>query len=432
LDPRAAALGLLLVAWTTCPTRAVAQRSASAPPVPDDRARFSFDVGWDAGPTYLVSRHVPQLARYDRGWLSEVELRGRIGGSLYLDGGWLALGQDDEDGFQAELRRARLYTQGELVRASWPTEYRVQFAFEDGSLFLNDFYLRWRPPRWVDTVRIGFFDSPISLEALTGSADRPMMEVPPAVAAFAPGYRLGIEATGTAERPSLTWMLNLASVGQSQPFAEASSDTLRAIGRGVWRPLDEAGPGGDLLHLGLSASFVLAGGGSLQYRSRAESILSPYLADTHEIEGNSAFVGLEAAWRRGPLTIQGEMLRSFVDAEEEGSLQLHGAYAQATWVLTGEERPYQRGQAIWGRIEPARPLAPRRGRWGALELTARTSWLDLDDGVIEGGRLWSASVGPAWTWNRWVRLLGSYVFARPTRSDEDDAHVLQLRIELQL
>lgn len=408
--------------------------AGAEPPAEPQARRFVFDVGWDEGPTYELSRRIPSLEKYDRGLLSRVALRGRVGGSLYLDGGWLALGEnDDEDaGFQGELRRARLYTKGELVRADWPTEYRVQFAYEGGSLFLNDFYLRWRPPRWVDTIRVGYFDSPISLEALTGSADRTMMEVPPAVAAFAPGFRLGVEATGTSEHPSLTWAVNLASVGQSQPFSEASSDVLRAIGRMVWRPRDDPAPDGELLHLGLSTSFVLAGGGSLQYRARAESILSPYLADSEEIDGDSVFVGLEAAWRRGPLSIQAEMLRSFLDAKDEGSLTFHGAYAQVSWVLTGESRPYDRGQAVWSRLEPKRPFAPRRGQWGALELTARTSWLDLDDGDVRGGRLWSASVGPAWTWNRFVRVLGGYVFAHPTHQDEDDAHIVQVRLELQL
>jgi phosphate-selective porin OprO/OprP len=260
-----------------------------------------------------------------------------------------------------------------------------------------------------------------------------MLEVPAAVSPFAPGYRLGVEATGTSRDPSLTWIANLASVGQTQPFAEASSDALRAIGRLAWRPrFDPADPDAELVHLALSASAVLAGGGSLQYRSRAESILSPYMVDTGDIDGNSLFVGLEAAWRRGPLTVQGEMLRSFVDAEDEGRLTFHALYAEASWAVTGETRPYDAGYAIWKRITPLRPFAPRSGRWGALELTARTSWVDLDDGDVRGGRLWTASVGPAWTWNRWVRVLGGYVFAHPTRSDEDDTHVLQLRLELQL
>lgn len=397
---------------------------------PAAEPRFSFDAGWDDGPTYELSRRIPEWKRYDRGVFSDVHIRGRIGGSLYLDGGWLSLDRSS-DGLAGEVRQARLFTSGEWVHAHWPTEYRLQFSIEDGSFFLKDFYLRWRPPRWVDTIRFGFFDSPISLESLTGSADRGLMEVSAAVAAFAPGSRLGIEVTGTREQPSLTWVANLASVGQSQPFAEASSDTLRAIGRLVWRPGYDPAPEADLLHLGLSGSIVLAGGGTLRYRARPESILAPFLADTDEIDGNSAFVGLEAAWRRGPVSVQGEILRSFIDADEEGTLTFHGLYAEASWIITGETRPYTVGQAIWSRVAPNRPFAPRRGQWGALELTARTSWLDLDDGGVRGGILWTASIGPAWTWNRFVRVLGGYVFARPTRNDEGDAHVVQLRLELQ-
>lgn len=412
---------------------AVGADESSAPPTPSQapERRLVFDVGWDDGPTYEIARSLPGLARYDRGLLSGVELRGRFGGSLYLDGGWLALAGEDDDGLEGAVRRARLYTSGELVRADWPTEYKFQFAIEDGSFFLHDFYLRWRPPRWVDTIRVGYFALPLSLDSLTSSGDRTMMEVAPPVSAFAPSSRLGVEVTGSRQRPSLTWQLNLASVGQAQPFAEASSDVLRAVGRVVWRPRHDPSHAGELLHLGLSAGFVLTGGGTLQYRSRAESILTPYVVDSGEIDGDSAVVGLEAAWRRGPLSIQGELLQAFVDAEDEGSLRFHGAYAQASWALTGEGRPYDPKRAIWGRLAPARPLAPRRGQWGALELAARISWLDLDDGDVRGGRLFSASMGPVWTWNRFVRVLGSYVYAHPTRSDEGDAHILQLRLELE-
>lgn len=405
----------------------------AAPPDPPPQKRLSFDFGWDDGPTYQISRRVPRFDRIAKvGLLSDMRLRGRLGGSLYLDGGWRMV-DDHDDGFEGQVRRARFYTDGTVLLRDWPTEYRFQFAIEDGDFLLNDFYLRWRPKRWVDTVRFGYFDSPISLEALASTSSRVMMEVPAAVAAFAPGYRLGIEVTDVRERPSLTWMLNLASVGQTQPFAEKSSDTLRAIGRVAWHPGYEPAPGAELLHLALSTSFVLSGGGDLRYRARPESMLAPFLVDSGEIDGDSYFVGFEAAWRRGPLSVQGEMLRSFIDADDEGSLTFHGLYAQATWIVTGESRPYDVGQAVFGRVAADRPLAPRRRQWGALEITARTSWLDLDDGPLSGGRLWTVSTGPVWTWNRWVRVLGGYIFAHTTEIDDaGDAHVLQLRLELQL
>jgi len=181
------------------------------------RKPFALDFGWDGGPIYEVSHRQPTLDQVDKvGLVSDMPLRGRLGASLYLDGGWRALDGHD-DGFRALLRRARIYTQGELLLRNWRTEYRFQFAFEDRHFLLNDFYLRWRPTHWVDTIRFGYFDSPISLEALASSSSRSMLEVPAAVAAFAPGYRLGIEVTDVRERPSLTWTLNLASVGRGCP-----------------------------------------------------------------------------------------------------------------------------------------------------------------------------------------------------------------------
>jgi hypothetical protein len=68
-----------------------------------------------------------------------------------------------------------------------------------------------------------------------------------------------------------------------------------------------------------------------------------------------------------------------------------------------------------------------------VELTARASWLDLSSGSIDGGRMLTATVGPAWTWNRWVRVLAGYVFARTgDRPRKGSAHIGQLRLEFVL
>jgi len=47
--------------------------------------------------------------------------------------------------------------------------------------------------------------------------------------------------------------------------------------------------------------------------------------------------------------------------------------------------------------------------------------------------MFTADVGPAWTLNRWVRVLAGYVFARVRdRPDDGAAHIAQLRLELVL
>jgi phosphate-selective porin len=68
---------------------------------------------------------------------------------------------------------------------------------------------------------------------------------------------------------------------------------------------------------------------------------------------------------------------------------------------------------------------------GAVEIAARLSWLDLADAEVDGGRLATLSLGPVWTWNRNVRVLGGWVLGYVTsREDEGFLRILQMRIEL--
>jgi phosphate-selective porin OprO/OprP len=434
---RAQLAALCLVAAEVLATGARAEEELP-PEAEVAKPRFFFDVGWDDGPSYELGQRFPALEQFEWAEVArEVHVKGRVGGSLYLDGGALA-GGALPDGPRFEIRRARLYTRGD-AHLLVPTEYKLEFAFEDQEFFLNDFYLRWRPRRFVDSIRLGYFDPPVSLAALTGSADRSLMEIGAPVSAFAPGYRLGVEVAGSRPQPSLNWTLNLSSLGQSQPNAEATSaSALRMVGRAVWRPIFEAGEleedePAQLLHLGTSVSGVVSGSGELQYRARPENFLTPYLVDTDEFDGDAILLGVEAAFRRGPFTAYSEYLRSFVEADEGGSLHFQGAYLQLSWILTGETRPYDPAVGVFGRIKPAEEYKPLKGRWGAFELATRATWLDLDDGPIAGGRMATFSIGPAWTWNRWVRFLADYVYAHVDESpSRSNAHIVQGRIELRM
>ena len=413
------------------PAGAEASDPEGAEPPP---SRTELRVGWDAGPTYGVVQRFPTLRAYDpTGVVQDVRLEGRIGGSLYLDGGLLG-GSATSNGWEAAVRRLRLATSGRFDYG-FRTEYKVEFALESTSFYLNDFYLRWRPGRFgVDTIRIGYFDPPMSLEALASSSDRSLPEVAPPVAAFAPGLRSGIEIAGAFERADVAWAVSLASVGQTQPFGDASTGTARGGLRLVWRPWNVSG--GDaptVLHLGASTGFTVTGSGELRWRSRPETFLEDYAVDTQEVGGTAVAVGGEVGWRRGPLTVIAEALGSFVSPDDGPSRDIQGAYVQASWALTGETRPYDAAVGVFRRLVPRAPFAPWRdgGGWGALELTGRASWLDLTDGDLRGGRMASFSLGPAWTANEWVRVLAAYVFARTSaRADPGAYHVGQMRLEL--
>jgi phosphate-selective porin OprO and OprP len=73
------------------------------------------------------------------------------------------------------------------------------------------------------------------------------------------------------------------------------------------------------------------------------------------------------------------------------SLKFQGGYAEATYVLTGETRPYKSASASYGGIEPANPFSLTGGGWGAWEIAARYSTIDLNDRLglangVAGGR----------------------------------------------
>jgi phosphate-selective porin OprO/OprP len=105
-----------------------------------------------------------------------------------------------------------------------------------------------------------------------------------------------------------------------------------------------------------------------------------------------------------------------------------GGYAQASYFLTGERRVYGRRSGSFGRVVPRRSFNPSKGRWGAFELAARVSYLDLDDADVRGGRQFNTALGVNWYLHAHVRLEANYVLAW-VRND-GLANILQARIQL--
>lgn len=65
-----------------------------------------------------------------------------------------------------------------------------------------------------------------------------------------------------------------------------------------------------------------------------------------------------------------------------------GWYGQATWLITGESKPYSAATASFGNPKPRIPFSFNGGGWGAWELAARFSDLDLNDNAgVKGSAL---------------------------------------------
>jgi len=383
--------------------------------------RFPFapegvGIGWDTGVVY--------------GFDWPVKLRGRVGFTMDVDGGWV--GGDLDSKWKALARRARFDARGRLYHWLGP-EYRFQFALEKDEVFLNDFFLRWKIPKWswIDNVRFGYFDPPLSLAALESSAALALQEIPAPASAFAPGFRFGFDAAGTWPDPDLTWQTAITTVGQSgQNNGQQSTAGFRWTGRLIWRPTQEIAEDEPLLHLGLGLEYTFSGKAGFAFRARPESFLVDFLVDTGEIEGGAGFTVLEGAWRHGPLSVQSEGFATYLGTEGK-TVFLFGAYCEVSYVLTGEFRPYHRVGALFGRLSPDRPFSWKKRQWGAVQLTGRIGYVDLDDKPVQGGKMLTVNVGTVWTLNSHVRLhLGAVYAGAKRRGKETDVAIVQSRLEI--
>ena len=271
----------------------------------------------------------------------------------------------------------------------------------------------------------GVFKAQFSLERVQSSSDLLFLEraaVVNAAAGLAAGSgRVGVQLAAGGER----WLAAAALTGgQTGPGTDSGQRgaVARVAGLAV-RTGDVA------LHLGLS--------GALSWRPPREDGREvvglserPELAvdrqsgplDTGGIPARRARTGgVEAGLGWGRLWAQAEAYGIEVDraGPRGGTLGFSGWYAQAAYTVLGEPRRWKADTAAWGAPEPAADgFDPAQGRWGAVEVGARVSELDLSDKDVRGGRqrVWTAGVN--WRPIEPVRVLLQYQHATIRGTDE--------------
>jgi phosphate-selective porin OprO/OprP len=349
------------------------------------------------------------------------DFEARLGARLHVDA---ALFHDDttpiDDG--AEVRRLRLGLGIKLFR-----DWRSGFTAE-----LSPGTSKWLRDAWVGyygfertRIQLGVRTVPLGLEAATSSNDITFLERSLANAQSPESLTgLNLETHGDA------WSARLG--GFFAAFGEEERDKQRAegplvLGRFTVAPLREEER---VLHLGVSSFYrSVRGKNRYRIRSRPESSLAPFLLSTGrlaDVDDAVAF-GVEAAGALGPLSIQGEYLRTKLWRDRgRRDPSFYGAYVEASWFPTGESRPYDVRRGVFERIEPRR-------RFGAVQLAVRWSRLDLTDSGIEGGDADDLSFGINWYPSRNLRLMFNYVRVDARGSGdllEDDPRIFQGRFQL--
>jgi phosphate-selective porin OprO/OprP len=348
----------------------------------------------------------------------------QFGGRILVD---TALYDEDKNslGNGSELRDLRLDLEGRLY-ADYIYELSVNFS--DGEADVKDAWFAY-DANYPWRYSVGHFKEPFSLEEMTSKRYLTFMEraLPNT---FAPGRSIGIGAHWAGEQ--MTFASGLIGDDYNDDADDEGDEGWGVTGRITYAPIAEDR---SALHLGVAASYrKLDDEEKVRFDSRPESHLTDirYL-DTGKLEQSQSItkLGVEGAWVSGPLSLQAEWMQVSVERDVDLDPTFNGWYLQASWFVTGESRLYKQRNAKFGRIQP---LAEH----GAVEVAARFSSLDLNDGEIEGGSGENLTLGVNWYLNRQIRLMANVIFvdndeyadADGDVEGEDRPSILQLRAQV--
>lgn len=341
----------------------------------------------------------------------------RLGGRLHADAAWFIDDNNDalnDDSSDYEFRRARLFVSG---RAFDDWRYRFEYDFAaDSDYKIKSAWIGYNGFKPV-TLRAGNVLVPFSLEEMTSSNNITFMEraLPKT---FVPGYRVGALLNTHGDNWS-------AAAGLFDgKIQDGSEDGWGAAARLTFAPVRSKRR---LLHGGAAVEYREPD--EVRYAPRPESHLADRLVRTstlHDVD-NTITAGLEAAAVYNSFSLQGEYMQVSVERDNRRSdPDFNGWYVYGSWLVTGENRRYNVKKGNFKQIRP-------RSEYGAWELAARYSAVDLEDSNVTGGEEKNITLGANWYLNRNIRFMANYVMtdADPdTNGNKESPDIFQLRAQV--
>lgn len=350
---------------------------------------------------------VPKITKGDFSWQPT--------GRIHIDAGSF-----DDDAVDhpngAEIRRARIGMKGKVSK---DFGYKADLEFANESVDIKDLYINYTGIENTE-FRVGNFRPSYSLNDMTGSNDTVFIERSAAISTFSLAQEIGAGVIHHGDKYHAAVGVFNDDAGTQSSDDEKFSVSGRLAGT-PYRTEDS------FIHLGGSTSYREPDQATdtFDIDSTAENKLQTVDSVSSVITDSDSLsiYGFEAAAASGPFSIQGEYVIADIENQAGNDPTYFGAYGQVAWTVTGENRPYSIKKGAFNGIKPDRPLNPANGDWGALELAARYSHLDLNDNGLNGGQLNTLTLGANWYLDNHIRLMGNVIFvdtdSSATTPDDD-------------
>lgn len=369
------------------------------------------------------ARSAPQPAAGRSGFSvrsSDGNFRLRLRGYMHSDGRFFLNDRDQRGVDTFVLRRVRPIVEATMYGLF---DVRIMPDFGGGTTVLQDAYVDARLSPGFK-IRAGKFKSPFGLERLMSATEMPFIEraMP---TSLVPNRDLGVMAHGDVIGGTLAYALGIFNGVTDGGSADLDTqDGKEAVGRVFVQPWrarrDSAWEG---VGVGLAASYgnqrgvSAASAGLPGFRTSGQTSFFGYRGDDPVLgavlaDGARMRLSAQGHYYRGRLGLLGEHVVSFQTVRRSTTrarLDNTAWQLAGSWVLTGEPASY-RG------VAPRTPFDPKARTWGAFELTARYSVLELDadtfplfanpDTAAGDARAWAAGLN--WMLNAAIKLQVNY------------------------
>ena len=347
------------------------------------------------------------------------EFNVRIGGSINLDARWPNTSSKLQDYLEttqgkglhesSEVRRARMFMKGTMYTNIF---YKMQIDFADtaGTYYIHDMFVGLMDIPYVGAVLIGHAARAWGLNPVPDENWLTFMEWAPPFG-FGIGQLIGVAAGNSYLDNHFTYAIQVGKTGgiHCSEIGQSYNMNLRFTGT----PWYEDG-GYSMLHQGVSYTYRgssdetrFVGGPS--FSEQVPQFIDTGTLDTARVNG----INYSAALCQGPLRLQGEYYGMWADQKDgPSSTFFQGWYGMVSYYLTGEPAGAQYVTSYGGfdiRCHPLENFNMKEGTWGAFEVAARYSGMDLNDENIRGGVLNQGTLGVNWYLNPNFRWMVNYV-----------------------
>jgi len=240
----------------------------------------------------------------------------------------------------------------------------------------------------------------------------------------------GVKWLGYLPKQRILWNIGFFDdfLSKNQSFSTYNWQSSARIG---WLPFySEAG--NKILSLAIEARYGRMKNNEIQVRSRPEAYAAPYFVDTDIFPAHhSVGFGGEAYYRSGSLMFGGEYYAFKYSSPETNNPLFQGGGVMISYLITGETRPYSTATSIFGFVPVKKSVF--KGGPGAWEAIVQLSNIDLDSGILTGGKFWKITPMFNWYLTNNFRFGFAYGYGVLDRFNKTGAtQFFQSRIQLRL